>query len=59
MLLADVAHHIAEAASEQGTHTREQILLSIASKFASEVAIPTGEHSGHFIDAPSSDNRTA
>jgi hypothetical protein len=59
MLLADVARHISNAASEQGKHTKQQILQSIASRFASEIAKPTDEHEGDFVGRPNDKTRNA
>lgn len=57
MLLADVAYHVSEAASARGKQTKEEILRSVASRFASEIAEATGEHEGIFIDRPTDDSR--
>ena len=59
MILADIAHHISEAASAQGRQTKEEILRSIASRFASEIAEATGEHEGNFVDRPSANTPDA
>jgi hypothetical protein len=59
LLLAYVAHHISDAASAQGHHTKQQILSSIASRFASEIAAATDEHEGHFIERPNDNDRNA
>jgi hypothetical protein len=57
ILLADVAHHISEAAATEGRYTQRQILQSIADRFAAEVAAPTAEHEGSFVERADSDDR--
>ena len=59
VLLADVAHHISDAAAAQGRHTKQQILTSIASRFASEIAAPTDEHEGQFTERANDNERNA
>ena len=59
VLLADVAHHVSNAASAQGRYTKQQILSSIAARFASEIAAPTDEHEGDFVERPNEKNRNA
>jgi hypothetical protein len=50
ILLADVAHHIANALAETPGVDREQMLRDIARAFNVEMRTPTDEHSGGYVE---------
>jgi hypothetical protein len=50
MLLADAAHHIANALAETQDVDRQIALKAIFNKFVEEMQSPTDEHSGNHLD---------
>jgi hypothetical protein len=49
ILLADAAHHVANALAERYGVNREQVLSEISKAFAREINEPTDAHFGEFI----------
>jgi hypothetical protein len=50
VLLADVAHHVANALAESEGTDRAAALQAIASAFNVEMQSPTDEHTGDFVE---------
>jgi hypothetical protein len=50
VLLADIAHHIANALAESEGTDRAAVLAAIRRAFEVETRTPTDEHTGRFMD---------